>query len=266
MKFYRDMIAQADPVAKNHRYHYHEWSPESIKSYWDICTNNPFIREQFYPMVYWEDLLGWAVPRVTINPTTIVDVGCGNGNFIECIGKVYKDAAIYGVDLSEQSLEPAKERFKKKRNVRFKVGSFDRLPFEDGSIDLITCTEVLEHTFPQTFLHSFREVSRVLKKGGHYLASVPFDEKIDLVCCPECGSVFTPYQHLIFEITRDNISKLLSENGLRLITFYESLDRSQPTNPVKRVFKPIIIKYLPGVAKRIFPRAGVSGFLAGRLK
>jgi len=213
-------------------------------------------------MVYWEDLLAWSAQKVTITPLTIVDVGCGSGNLIECIRSIYRDKSIYGVDLSEQSLESAKERFKKDKNIHFKVGTLDQLPFEDGSIDLIICTEVLEHTFPETFVNSFSEINRVLKNDGYYLASVPFNEKLNLVCCPECGSVFTPYQHMIFEITHDSILELLSRNDLELIEFYQSLDRSQPANPAKRLLKPIAIKWLPGIAKRIFPKDGVSGFLA----
>jgi ubiquinone/menaquinone biosynthesis C-methylase UbiE len=262
MKFYKDLIAGMDESEKGSKNHYHEWSPQSIKFYWDICTNNPFIRRQFYPKEYWEDLLGWATKKITAIPRTIVDIGCGSGNLIDCISRVYRDASIYGVDLSEDSLEPAKERFKKHENIQFKVGSLDRLPFKDDSIDLITCTEVLEHTFPETFKKSFSEVKRVLKASGYYLASVPFDEKVVFVCCPGCGSVFTPYQHMIFEISHDTITKLLAQNELHLIDFYQSLDRTQPPNKAKRVLKPILINWLPSIASRIFPKAGVSGFLA----
>jgi ubiquinone/menaquinone biosynthesis C-methylase UbiE len=262
MRFYRDIITDLGEPVQTAKYHYHQWSSDSIKFFWDICTNNPFTRSQFYPIVYWEDLLAWSSQKMTTMPLTIVDVGCGSGNLIECIRKIYRGKLIYGVDLSEQSLKPAKERFKNDRNIQFKVGTLNGLPFEDDSVDLITCTEVLEHTFPETFVHSFSEISRVLKKGGYYLASIPFNEKFAFVCCPECGSVFTPYQHMIFEITHDHISALLSKNNLELIDFYQSLDRSQPTNPAKRVLKPIVIKWLPGFAKRIFPKDGVSGFLA----
>src|SRR4030095_12866170 len=152
MRFYSDIITSSDKSKKTTKYHYHQWSPHSIKFYWDICTNNPFIRRQFYPLVYWEDLLEWSAQRITMMPLTIVDVGCGSGNLIECIRKIYKDKSIYGVDLSEDSLESAKERFKKDRNIQFKVGTLDQLPFADGCVDFLTCTEVSEHTFPETFV------------------------------------------------------------------------------------------------------------------
>lgn len=264
MRYYKDIILQEDGTRKADKYHYHEWSPESITSYWDICTNNPFIRRQFYPIDYWEDLLAWSNKRMTTESLAIVDVGCGTGNVIRCLSKIYKRAAICGVDLSEHSLGPARERFKRNDHIRFRVGSLDSLPFEDDSVDLLTCTEVLEHTSPSTFEKSFYEVSRVLNKGGYYLASVPFAQKVTFVCCPECRSVFTPHQHMIFEISQADLSRLLSANSLRLIGWYTSVDRSKPSNPVKKIVKPIIIRWFPRFSKRIFPRAGVSGFLAAK--
>lgn len=262
MRFYKDIVEERDPAASGGGYHYHEWSPRSIESYWRICTLNPFIREQFYPKLYWEDLLEWAEGLIPIRPSSIADIGCGNGNLIECITRVYPEATVHGVDLSEECLEHARERFGQSPRIHFKIGSLDRLPFRDGSLDLLTCTEVLEHTFPETFERSFAEVARVLKKGGFFLASIPFEESAQFVCCPECASVFTPYQHVIFEITRDEVSDLLRKNGLRLASLYESLDRSPPKNPAKKLLKRFLIGRLPRLAKRLFPKAGVSGFLA----
>jgi ubiquinone/menaquinone biosynthesis C-methylase UbiE len=263
MRFYRDLVAAAEQTAtRTARYHFHHWSPGSIKFFWDVFTENPMTQRQFYPAVYWEDLLAWAVQRMTGEPLTIADIGCGGGNLIECVRRICRSGSIYGVDLSEESLQIARARFGKDKRIRFKVGTLDELPFEDRSVDLLTCTEVLEHTFPETFERSFAEVSRVLKGGGYYLASVPFNEKPAFVCCPECGSVFTPYQHMVFEITHERVSELLLRNNLELVDFYQSLDRSEPANVAKRVLKPMIMKRLPGLAKRLFPKDGVSGFLA----
>jgi ubiquinone/menaquinone biosynthesis C-methylase UbiE len=264
MRFYRDIISDVEGALENSKYQYHNWSPQSISVYWDTWTHNPFLRNQFYPIEYWQDLLLWANQRIATPPLRVLDIGCGDGNLIACIRKVYKEAWIWGVDISAQSMEPAKERFHKDEKIRFKVGSVERLPFEDDSIDLVTCTEVLEHAFPNAFLHSFSEIRRVLTRRGHYLASMPFNEEISFVCCPECGSVFTPYQHMLFQISHQEIRELLSKNGLTVVEFYTSLDRSQPAQFIKRALKPIIIRWLPGFAKRIFPQAGVSGFLATR--
>lgn len=265
MKFDKDIVADLkgeNSSTNSAPFHYHDWSDQSIKFFWDIWANNSALQKQFYPIEYWKDLLAWADSKLQNKPLVITDVGCGNGNLIDCIRKLYPKASIHGVDIAEELFEPAKYRFTKDDTITFRVGSLEQLPFPDNSLDLVTCTEVLEHTFPKTFTNSFCEVRRVLKDGGHYLASVPFDEKVSFVCCPECGSVFTPYQHMIFEISRDDILDLLSKNGLELVGWYHSLDRSVPKNPVKKLAKSILIKGMPGFANRVFPKAGVSGFLS----
>src|SRR5262245_46546362 len=141
MRFYQDIIAEVEEKEETSKTSYHKWSPQSIKFFWNVCTSNPFARAQYYPKDYWDDLLDWAAKGISIRPSIIADIGCGIGNLIDCITKTYRDASVYGVDLSEDSLEPAKQRFNRNKNICFKVGSFDRLPFEDHSIDLITCTE-----------------------------------------------------------------------------------------------------------------------------
>jgi len=64
------------------------------------------------------------------------------------------------------------------KKTNFLSGSAYSLPFSDNTFDLVVCSEVLEH------LHEYKdaiaEISRVMKPGGKFLASVPaeFPEKI----------------------------------------------------------------------------------------
>ena len=50
-------------------------------------------------------------------------------------------------------------------------GECAKLPFADGTVDMVICTEVLEHLVMGTPL--VREIGRVLKKGGVAIVSVP---------------------------------------------------------------------------------------------
>jgi ubiquinone/menaquinone biosynthesis C-methylase UbiE len=264
MRFYKDIVAELIDVQRLSAKtgHYHSWSAESIKRFWAIWTTNGALQKQFYPMAYWNDFLAWARSEVGDIPSTIADVGCGNGNLIDCLLREYPGSKITGIDMSEDSLVTARSRFENCGNVRFNVGSLTQLPFQDGSLDLVTCTEVLEHSFPDTFFGSFSEVRRVLSNGGYYLASVPLEEKASFVCCPDCGSVFTPYQHVVFDITQADVKELLSKNQFELVAWYQAIDRTVPTNPMKRAAKSFLINHMPNLAARIFPKAGVSGFLA----
>jgi ubiquinone/menaquinone biosynthesis C-methylase UbiE len=264
MKFYEDIVAELKDAERlsGKVGHYHFWSGESIKRFWTIWTTNEALQRQFYPAEYWNDFLAWACSRIPGPPSTISDVGCGNGNLIDCLLKMYSSSKITGIDMSEESLVTARSRFENFPNVGFKVGSLTQLPFHDSSLDLVTCTEVLEHSFPDTFFGSFSEIRRVLRNGGYYLASIPFEEKASFVCCPECGSVFTPYQHIVFNIKQAEVIELLSKNRLELVAWYQASDRTVPADPFKRLVKSFLIRHMPRLAERVFPKPGVSGFLA----
>lgn len=181
---------------------------------------------------------------------------------LECLEKVIKPQKCIGVDLSEEALAPVRQRFSAISHFEFKVGSINRLPFEDNCLELITCTEVLEHLFPEVFYAGLKEIARVLRPGGYFLATLPVEEKLNLVVCPNCSSVYAPYQHMIFEISREDISRELALGGMEAIAFYDPIDRTLPANPIKRVLKNLIIKIRPALGSRLFPRAGARGFLA----
>ena len=256
MRFYTDIVAAEDTSESQ----YHRWSDQSVQSFWKLWTSNPFLKRQFYPLTYWQDLLAWAKQRLPGTPSVVVDVGCGNGNLVVCLLETFGKPTIVGVDLTEESLSAARQRFEQEPNVRFQVGSLTALPFSNGTVDLVTCTEVLEHTFPDVFAHSFAEVSRVLKVGGYYLGSVPFNEPAYFVCCPGCHEVFTPYQHMNFEITYDDIRNHLTATGFELVAFFTPADlsssRSAATGTLKRVLRADPAPAVPGLGRASVPRDG----------
>lgn len=264
MKFYTDVVAAERDEQDGERYHYHRWSDQSIRTFWEVATSNPFLRRQFYPLAYWRDLIAWASRQISGVPGDVLDIGCGGGNLIQCIREVFPSSAIVGVDLTEASLEPVRQRFAKDGRLEVRVGELTAIPALDESLDLVTCTEVLEHTFPDVFHGSFAEIRRVLRPGGHYLATLPLAERVSFVCCPECRSVFTPHQHMVFEISPPELERLLTANGFELVGFYRAVDHRPPNGTGKRLLKKAIIRHAPALASRLFPKAGTTGFLARR--
>jgi ubiquinone/menaquinone biosynthesis C-methylase UbiE len=192
----------------------------------------------------------------------VADVGCGGGNMMESLIEIVRPEKCFGVDLSDESLELVGRRLGKFSNVALRKGGFNHLPFEDGELDLVTCTEVLEHLHPDIFEKAFLEVARVLKPGGHFLATLPINERMVVIGCPNCQTVFTPYQHMMFEISEAELGCELQAKGLNFVALYQAIDRTLSPRLIKRVLKSIIISAAPNLAARLFPRAGATGFLA----
>lgn len=109
-----------------------------------------------------------------IRSSTVLDVGCGFGWFIQRI-LTSKPKKVYGVEISETDLKAAKKELSKHKNVSLLVGSAIDIPVKDRSVDLVVSWEVIEHIPTGTESIFFTEVSRVLKKNGRFFLSTPYD-------------------------------------------------------------------------------------------
>src|SRR5215210_801923 len=97
----------------------------------------------------------------------VLDLGCGAGRFVAALREAGADAV--GVELAEAALERAR------RNVPgaelHALGPGGTIPLEDASVDLVWCSEVLEHVPDTAGLLS--EARRVLRTGGRLLVTTP---------------------------------------------------------------------------------------------
>lgn len=129
-------------------------------------------------------MLTFDFNRININPVgTMLDLGCGEGRHIFGVMEKFPDLKCIGLDPHIESLDKASEGLKFLESIsntktNFLSGSAYSLPFSDNSFDLVVCSEVLEHL--HDYKDAIKEINRVLKPGGQFLASVPaeFPEKI----------------------------------------------------------------------------------------
>ena len=101
---------------------------------------------------------------VTDRRPRILDVGCGTGANLLMLSK-YGEAE--GVDVSEDALAFCRERGLN----QVRLGAGEELPYEDGTFDLVTAFDVVEHMDDD--LAGLREMHRVLRPGGRALLFVP---------------------------------------------------------------------------------------------
>jgi ubiquinone/menaquinone biosynthesis C-methylase UbiE len=92
-------------------------------------------------------------------PARILEVGSGAGDGTAALARVFPDAQITGVDLSEEMVHTAEVT---NPGPEYVVGDAAALPFDSGSFDLVAQLNV--PFYP-------RELKRVVKPGGHILVA-----------------------------------------------------------------------------------------------
>jgi SAM-dependent methyltransferase len=95
---------------------------------------------------------------------TVLDIGCGPGNFTGRFGaQVFPDGLAVGLDASHQMLRRAVSDSSGPA-VAYIRGDAEHLPFADGVADATTCMAAL-YLINDPF-QAIRELTRVLKPGG----------------------------------------------------------------------------------------------------
>ena len=94
----------------------------------------------------------------------ILDVGCGTGANAKAFARV---SQTMGIDTSADAL-----RFCRTRGIdTVALSPVETLPFAEGTFDVVTALDVLEHTDDD--LLALREIHRVCRNRGLLLATVP---------------------------------------------------------------------------------------------
>jgi SAM-dependent methyltransferase len=143
----------------------------------------------------------------------VLDLGCGAGRFVRALGEA--GAEPVGVELAEAALERAR-RNAPGADLRL-VTPDGALPLEHRSVDVVWCSEVLEHVADVAAL--LVEVRRVLRPGGRLLATVPFHGRVQaaLIALTRFDAHFDPLgQHLRF-FTRTSLAATLDAAAFEAI-------------------------------------------------
>jgi ubiquinone/menaquinone biosynthesis C-methylase UbiE len=97
----------------------------------------------------------------------ILDFGCGTGTLTLMVRKAGPRCSVYGIDIDPQMLGIAEKKARRDGGeVHFIRYNGTLLPFDDGSFDKVVTSLVIHHLSPSEKPRLFRELFRVLKKGG----------------------------------------------------------------------------------------------------
>ena len=99
------------------------------------------------------------------SPGRVLDVGCGTGYLLRCLGRQYPDAErLAGIDAAASMILAAQKSADDAR-LSFLAGVAEELPYPDESFDLVVSTTSFDHWSDQQ--KGLAECRRVVTAGGH---------------------------------------------------------------------------------------------------
>ena len=120
----------------------------------------------------------------------VLNIGIGDGHFEhQANARGWK---VYSVDPDQQAVARLSAT-----GVKATVGKIEKLPLDNESVDFVVASEVLEHLTDEQRATGIAEIARVLKSGGFFLGTVPYNENLaeQQAVCPHCGEVFHRWGH-----------------------------------------------------------------------
>lgn len=148
----------------------------------------------------------------------LLDIGCWGGEGTLATGALEKYREVHGVDITEVSVDRARER-----GIRARVVDLNRepLPYDAAFFDCVLMLAVLEHVMDPYF--ALREIRRVLRPTGTFVVAVPnaasFSNRVRILFGrapvtsrePGCDGGHLHY------FTPHDLKRLLEETGFRVV-------------------------------------------------
>src|SRR3989344_6440429 len=96
----------------------------------------------------------------------LIDIGCGNGKFLQEVKKRFPEVRGYGIEKSDAEIEDAR-----KRGLKIVKGNIEEGLAKRRDADIVYLGEVIEHVYDPD--RTLDEANRQLKTGGLILLTTP---------------------------------------------------------------------------------------------
>jgi len=105
----------------------------------------------------------------------LLEVGCGEGLFLNKLAQKNKKLAIFGIDICREIILKARDRFQvnKTKNINLTQADSCNIPFRDNFFETVVCVNTL-YNLPtdKIFYISLKEIIRVCKRGGRIIFDI----------------------------------------------------------------------------------------------
>ncbi len=127
---------------------------------------------------YCIQLYDHVVSREDLKTKDVLEVGAGRGGGASYITRYYSPKSYTGMDITKSSIDFCNNHYKDVKELSFKHGNAEKLPFEDNSFDFVVNVESARCYNNQVAF--FNEVFRVLKPEGKLLlADMVYPKEIE---------------------------------------------------------------------------------------
>ena len=173
---------------------------------------------QFYSEVIPSMLLKF-VKNVKWN--SYIDLGCGDGSLLYALNNkgFFDGKSVYAVDLSELRINKVKKI--NKNFICYISDTCDLKNIEDGSIDFVTTTQVIEHVEDDEAM--IKEIRRILNSNGIVYISTVFKKRYAWYFY-RCNGKWTLDPTHVREYTKDSqLADIIRNNGFKIVYNDKSL-------------------------------------------
>ncbi len=196
--------------------------------------------EIFRPQI---QLYHHIVTTIDIINKDVLEVGCGMGGGASFIMRYLGPKSVTAVDISKASIDYCNKEYSKINGLTFKQADAERLPFNQGSFDVVLNIES-SHCYPslQNFIQS---VYKVLRPGGYFLHADMF---------LDANKLHGKNQRKISKISSrsyNSFKTLCKQSGFEIRQTEDITDNVLLSLGKRKLIKPLGIDYLKALTKNI---------------
>jgi 2-polyprenyl-3-methyl-5-hydroxy-6-metoxy-1,4-benzoquinol methylase len=174
------------------------WTSDAVSRFWEHVSVKPGARAEYFSAQVGDGLVAVLRYAGALRPgARALDWGCGVGDLAARLCREGLRAS--GVDGSPAAVAAANAALRGMATWEGATAlASPPAPFPEGSFDVVTCVETLEHLDDASLETIPAEVRRLLRPGGLALFTTPHDEDLSRseTLCPFCRTTFHRMQHV----------------------------------------------------------------------